>query len=914
MTETESGKSTPVTQSRKSGGKKSAAVIPCDCPEFQTCMAAAKNDPTIAADDLLAMFRDIGVYGSLLELKVVAANLQQVLDLIASSEGWPTLPTEVLRWRPLVEWILRQDSSVIPDSQYGKNPYKSPLSGVCTISHPLYALLWWTTDQTQLENWHLLQGHVLLAHLRMICKLPQREYDYPTSVRAPYSDMLGYTYRAGVFLREISVRHPLIPAEKLCPERPPQALAASLFHFWEHFDKGKKQETLPEVSDEDELEEQAACAEELKACLLRAHKETLRQHLQGFIYMLATAYDLRAGLKYTETHGRGRREIIQGYLPLMDTQVEHAEPDSSDPQKPVRRLYKRAEAANSVGGKRGGPERYQSEFDIDADENEGEAFVEELPLCSHQTGGGAANLLTTALQGRVRAEALENQLFLWDYEHLTDTAIQHLQRSMGRDFAEALQKEGKKPSLRTQSLALLAVSFGTGVGLALGRQLKWVSSRQELTGHHQFAYQPGDGEQPGLWYVRSEAPSSWVGADYGAQDLCADIHDAILCLPDVGGYGRFVEQILQQYPDLRVLSSRVFKKRQGAYQQDIQHYLREMDPSGYLTLGRVENYLWRRCAGTGDIGEAGLICAKKQRLGQVRHFYTTLPQTQLVARYIQVLEQTAGLQEPPTEAENAPRSLPIAPTGYLGSLFRPKIEVIQSGVKGLAERLEQQGRALYAAAIGQSPRGAQALQADWDSYYNHYTLYTWLYFAYATASRAICAPFPDNPVEGTASGFMVHQDKSTLDRSHLRLLWLPQPLLQQLQKQWDLAVQQQELVSQRARNRVQGSNFLIRGRGKMIPLCPKNLRPKLQQILGGDMPVNSHRRFCRSHLLEQGCPAEIVDAFMGHWYAGESPWSRYSSQSALAYVAQLKPYLETMLDTLGFCRQPLPPEYAGLHP
>lgn len=581
----------------------------------------------------------------------------------------------------------------------------------------------------------------------------------------------------------------------------------------------------------------------------------------------------------------------------------------------MRTLYKRAEAANSLGrgSNPGGAERYQREFDIDPDENEGEAFVEELLLCSHQTGGGAANLLTTALQGRARTEALENQLFLWDYEQLTDTALQHLRRNMDRDFSEALSKNTVKPSLRAQSLALLAVLLGTGVGMVLGRQLNWVQSRQDLAGYHHFAYQPGTDGQPGLWYIHVQAPRSWRWTYHEAQDFCADIQDSILCLPDVGRYAQFLHQLLEQHPDLRTTSSGIFRRREASYQQDIQQYLRTIDPSGYLTLGRVENYLWRRCAGTGDIGEAGLICAKKQRLGQVRHFYTTLPQAKLVDRYIQVMEQTPGIRELSTDAENDPRSLPTASTGYLGSQFRPKIEVIQSAVKALGERLEQQGRALYAAPRG-SPQKAPALQADWDSYYNHYTLYTWLYFAYATASRAICAPFPDNPVEGTASGFMVHQDKSTLDRSHLRLLWLPQTLLQQLQKQWDLAAQQQELVSQRVRDRVKGSNFMMRGRGSLTPLCPRQLRPWLQEFLGGDMPVNSHRRFCRGHLLEQGCPAEVVDAFMGHWYAGESPWSRYSSQSALAYVAQLKPHLETMLDTLGFRVQPLPPEYAMFHP
>ncbi|MDX5934211.1 hypothetical protein SIL73_05830 [Acidithiobacillus thiooxidans] len=910
-TDTESEDRTPLNKPHKSGGKKSAAVIPLDCPQFQCCMAAAENDPTISADDLLAMFRDIGVHGSLLELEVVASNLQQILELIESFEGWPALPDEVLGWRPLLDWILRQDTSVIPASEYFKTPHKSPLSGVCTTSHPLYALLWWTTDRSQLEYWHLLQGHVLLAHLRLISNDPGRYYDYRTSFRAPYSDILNRTYKAGVLLREISVHYAASSAELLRPDRPPQELAESLYYFWEHFAKGKKKASSQVQSGEDELDDQEAYEKDLNVYLLKTHRDTFRSHLRDFTSMLSTAYELRSSTERSGSHGGGSRETIQGFLPLMNLDLDQAEPDFSDPHKPVRALYRRVEAASSFGSKRGGAVRYQIEFDIEEDENEGVVFIDALPICSRKSGGGAANLVTTVLQGRARAEALENQLFLWDYEYLTDSAIQHLRRNMPGDFSEALHKKGAKAFLRAQSLALLAVLLGTGAGMTLSCQLKWVQSRQDLTGHHQFAYQFGASEQPGLWYVWIAPPSSWGGKYDKAQDLCADIQDSILCLPDVGRYGQYLNLLLHQYPDLRS-SSRIFKKQKTSYQRDIKEYLRTIDPSGYLTLGRVENYLWRRCAGTGDIGEAGLIYAKKQRLGRVRRFYTTLPRAKLVDRYIQIMEQISDICWPSSDSESLSRSLPLDSTGYLGSLFRPKAGVIQSGVRALEELLDRQGRSLYASAKNRL-KSPQELRADWSSYYNHYTLYTWLYFAYATASRTICKPFPENPAEGTTSGFIVHQDKDTLDQSHLRLLWVPELLLHQLQNQWNLAVQQiEELQNRRFRDDVMGSSFFMEG-NRMVALCPKNLRPMLEQFLGGDMPVNSHRRFCRSHLLEQGCPGEIVDAFMVHWYAGESPWSRYSSQSALAYVAELKPYLERMLDTLGFRLQPLPTQNAVFH-
>ncbi|MBU2758677.1 hypothetical protein [Acidithiobacillus sulfurivorans] len=901
MTDAENASLSRSPQLKKPGGKKSAAVAPRDCPEFQRCMEAAEKDPTISAAALLALFRDIGVYGTLRELTIVAENLRSILDLIDSTEFLTAPPVEMSQWPLLLEWIQRQEPEVIPPSEYAKNPHKSPLSGVCTKSHPLYALLWWKTDSGQQDDWYLLQGHVLLAHLRLIARNKERFYDFASVTSAPYDDILGYTYRAGIFLREISVRRAGISAELLHPERVPQELAESIYNAWQLFTKGKKKDAQKEQDDEDEWEEENEYDEDLNELLRKSGYSSLRSHLQGFIYMLATAYDCHQPTERL-THGRGKKESIAGYLPLMDLDQESIEPDFQDPHKPQRPLRKRAEAAGSLGSKPGDAVRYQLEYDIDVDENLGEAFVEELSICSRKSGGGAANLLTTALQGRVRAEALQNQLFLWDYEQLTDTAIRRLRRAMAEAFPGVLKKSCLKSSLHAQSLVILFVLLGTGVGFEKCYQLKLVKSRGHIKEHHHFAYQPGEVEQWGTWYVKIEPPSSWHSQSAEAQSLCADIQDSILCLPDVTGCGKYLEQLLKHYSDTNLSKMHLFTGGKRKRQREIQEYLRMVDPSGYLTLTRVENYLWYRCAGRGDIGETELVFPKKQRLGQVRRFYTTLTQKSLVARYVQVLQETYGSR---SLLAGSVEALPADDSGYLGSLFRPRIESIQTGIKRLQDRLDQQVQAIQALG-NDSPK----LRADWNAYYNDYTLYTWLYFAYATASRVICTPFPEHPAEGTASGFIVHQDKSTRDRSHLRLLWLPPDLLQQLQRQWDLATQQKKwLENSHVRDRISGSNFLMKGR-VITRLCPKDLRPALQSLFDADMPVNSHRRFCRSYLLEQDCPAEVVDAFMGHWYTGESPWSRYSSQSARAYVNLLKPHLESMLNILGFRSLPLPTRVA----
>ena len=65
-------------------------------------------------------------------------------------------------------------------------------------------------------------------------------------------------------------------------------------------------------------------------------------------------------------------------------------------------------------------------------------------------------------------------------------------------------------------------------------------------------------------------------------------------------------------------------------------------------------------------------------------------------------------------------------------------------------------------------------------------------------------------------------------------------------------------------------------------------------------PVNIHRRFVSSELLDAGCPPEIVSAWMGHWHRGEEPWGKFSSFSFHDYVSVLESFLDPLIEYLGF--------------
>ncbi|MDR5900127.1 hypothetical protein QC823_14170 [Halomonas vilamensis] len=67
-----------------------------------------------------------------------------------------------------------------------------------------------------------------------------------------------------------------------------------------------------------------------------------------------------------------------------------------------------------------------------------------------------------------------------------------------------------------------------------------------------------------------------------------------------------------------------------------------------------------------------------------------------------------------------------------------------------------------------------------------------------------------------------------------------------------------------------------------------------------DPPLNINRHFLHTHLKENGCSSEIVDAFMGHWDAGQEPWASYSTLCPQEYRNLLTPIIERLMVRLGW--------------
>ena len=98
-----------------------------------------------------------------------------------------------------------------------------------------------------------------------------------------------------------------------------------------------------------------------------------------------------------------------------------------------------------------------------------------------------------------------------------------------------------------------------------------------------------------------------------------------------------------------------------------------------------------------------------------------------------------------------------------------------------------------------------------------------------------------------------------------------------------------DLVSLRVRDITHGNQVLSRA----MVIQRKTQRPVQFE------PANFHRSFLRSSLIEQRCPAEVVDSFLGHASHGESPFAERSTFAYRHHQIRLTKALASVANAIG---------------
>jgi hypothetical protein len=322
-----------------------------------------------------------------------------------------------------------------------------------------------------------------------------------------------------------------------------------------------------------------------------------------------------------------------------------------------------------------------------------------------------------------------------------------------------------------------------------------------------------------------------------------------------------------------------------------------------LTPTRIARTLLSKLADlTGDLASATLACATPHRLADTAMQYLALPHSRLAGKFVACVQTLSSevVSELQAAGESArePKLLdPYEVTCHVGSPIRPQATT----VRHLADALEQ--------ALGSARRNV--LEIDYRiGLHNAFTRYVHFMLRFAIGLRDVGEPLPGwDRIHRTRRTIIV-SDKNDVASYSSRLLPLPDLVLQQLEA-WACHLVQLEthlaiehvIIGRQKRHRDGLLYYLLRSKNSIRPARSND--PEVRQQLATvapqfQLPLNCNRHYLRSILSELNCPAELMDAFMGHWVRGREPWGRFSALPPQVLVERLRPFVDEAFGTTGF--------------
>lgn len=311
-----------------------------------------------------------------------------------------------------------------------------------------------------------------------------------------------------------------------------------------------------------------------------------------------------------------------------------------------------------------------------------------------------------------------------------------------------------------------------------------------------------------------------------------------------------------------------------------------------LTEYRLSTHLFNMLnQGDADLTAACLVAARNPTFGQQASLYYYAPSTRYLSqRYTKALnaiEHQCSDARQPAEDE----SFAIAGTTkqseemtYVGSKLVPQTAYVADLVASMQTQIK-------ASKKNASPVTLFRM-------HNAYVAYTVAMLMFSTGYRSVRDPLPLWNNISLSRQLIVIADKTDDKQSHARFLPLTNMMVEQLQhyhrhrqgllgrlqfflqKDWDTPF------------------MFLDDNGNPKAVTPSRLKSQLHWP--DDPPLNINRHFLHTHLKENGCSSEIVDAFMGHWDAGQEPWASYSTLCPQEYRNLLTPIIERLMLRLGW--------------
>ena len=493
-----------------------------------------------------------------------------------------------------------------------------------------------------------------------------------------------------------------------------------------------------------------------------------------------------------------------------------------------------------------------------------------------------------SVRGQLRHRKMANQFFPWAYQTLTATEGTVLMHAIFRELHRLFNVAdwAQDQQLEMESLIILNIIFWTGASLERAISTRLIAPSPDDT-HHESQNNVcwnmalmfrADDRAESEWRIKTICPQHYHNVS-SAKEQTREITEYIQ-LPDLYGTAGQIKKLLVHTKGDLESSEPIFRFTTQEYRQRINDFLSSFTCGERITIAKIRNYLFNYLIQTtGDIPTAAAITATRHPLNRVRSFYFSPKVNFLRSIYQKAAFDIGSLFNisPTTRAANDEGS-----NICIGAKNCATIEAVQTAVSRMRNDLDKLGK---------------AYQEEPEKYHNLYTLYTVLLFGYSTGMRAVTSPIITSRMVYNAAELAIIADKEDQFHSKSRPVWIP-PLLREQLNNYERHCQAISEI------------LPIDLAGDLLPPCyfindavPQEVRPKLvasrmRQYI--DVPANAQRRFLQTNLIERGCPSEVVDAFMGHWFAGEEPWSQYSTLALRDHFACLREYLLPILRELGW--------------
>jgi len=306
--------------------------------------------------------------------------------------------------------------------------------------------------------------------------------------------------------------------------------------------------------------------------------------------------------------------------------------------------------------------------------------------------------------------------------------------------------------------------------------------------------------------------------------------------------------------------------------------LKDLDPSGRTTLTKISSaFSGYVMSLTGnDVVAAKMITGVDSRVSRVAMFYACRSQANINRLFhrcaswlAREIWKESGIQkEFPIEYLD-----PEWDSRYIGIRLCPTKDRVREAVSTLLVQMRRP-------EIGPQ------------EYHNLLTLYTVLFFGYATLIRGIVDPLvlPDDISSLTHMALV--RDKTSDSGDKAKYVFIPLLLKDHLEY-YSRHLRRPDLLKDSKRKL-----FFYKEEGGFDDVRPSTIAARLGKFLS--FPAAVHRRFSFNELIEAGCPPEVVRICMGHSTIGDEPWSASSTFSFSRYRRTLDNYITPLVESLGF--------------